>query len=252
MAAMTQYATGKRKARSRAWVTAAAGDIVINESRSKSVSSPHAAECDSISVRVSQLAGKYSVRATVYGGGPRRQAGALRHAISKALVIMSAAFRGPIKKEGLLTRDSRVKNVKVRPEGRQKALPILEAVTKDWSDRVQREGSAAFLFYWLAAGGPQFVTGREAKMTSVREAVAGASGYTGAELRCGSSTSPRTTHSGHLGKSAGMAISAVYPHLQASNATPIRSVGTGSVGGTGRCPVSGTPPPNRWVPWQAA
>ena len=58
------------------------------------------------------MACKYSVRATVYGGGPAGQAGALRHAISKALVIMSAAFRGPIKKEGLLTRDSRVKERK--------------------------------------------------------------------------------------------------------------------------------------------
>ena len=58
------------------------------------------------------VAGKYSVRATVYGGGPAGQAGALRHAISKALVVMSAAFRSPLKKEGLLTRDSRVKERK--------------------------------------------------------------------------------------------------------------------------------------------
>jgi small subunit ribosomal protein S9 len=48
----------------------------------------------------------------VYGGGPTGQAGALRHAIAKALVVLSPAFRGPLKKEGLLTRDSRVKERK--------------------------------------------------------------------------------------------------------------------------------------------
>ena len=39
MAAMTQYATGKRKsAIARAWVTAAAGDIVVNEKRGNAFS----------------------------------------------------------------------------------------------------------------------------------------------------------------------------------------------------------------------
>jgi small subunit ribosomal protein S9 len=52
------------------------------------------------------------VKATCTGGGITGQAGALRHAIAKALVAMSAAHREALKKEGLLTRDSRVKERK--------------------------------------------------------------------------------------------------------------------------------------------
>ena len=114
MAAMTQSATGKRKsAIARAWVTAAAGDIVVNEKPlEQAFPRPTLRNVIQFPFELAGVAGKYSVRATVYGGGPAGQAGALRHAISKALVTMSAAFRGPIKKEGLLTRDSRVKERK--------------------------------------------------------------------------------------------------------------------------------------------
>jgi small subunit ribosomal protein S9 len=48
----------------------------------------------------------------VHGGGPTGQAGALRHAIARALVNLSQPLRAPLKKEGLLTRDSRVKERK--------------------------------------------------------------------------------------------------------------------------------------------
>jgi small subunit ribosomal protein S9 len=56
--------------------------------------------------------GKCAVRATLCGGGPTGQAGALRHAIARALVTMNPALREGLKKEGLLTRDSRVKERK--------------------------------------------------------------------------------------------------------------------------------------------
>ena len=58
------------------------------------------------------VAGKFSIKATVHGGGPTGQAGALRHAIARALVILNQPLRAPLKKEGLLTRDSRVKERK--------------------------------------------------------------------------------------------------------------------------------------------
>jgi small subunit ribosomal protein S9 len=114
MAATMQYATGKRKsAIARAWVTAAAGDIVVNEKPlEKAFPRMTLRNVIQFPFELAGIAGKYSVRATVRGGGPAGQAGALRHAISKALVIMSAAFRAPLKKEGLLTRDSRVKERK--------------------------------------------------------------------------------------------------------------------------------------------
>ncbi|MEK7268639.1 MAG: 30S ribosomal protein S9, partial [Nitrospirota bacterium] len=63
-------------------------------------------------LEVTGLAGTYNMRASVCGGGTTGQAGALRHAIAKALVIMNPALRGALKKEGLLTRDSRVKERK--------------------------------------------------------------------------------------------------------------------------------------------
>ena len=58
------------------------------------------------------VSGKFSIKATVHGGGPTGQAGALRHAIARALVSLSQPLRAPLKKEGLLTRDSRVKERK--------------------------------------------------------------------------------------------------------------------------------------------
>jgi small subunit ribosomal protein S9 len=61
---------------------------------------------------VTNLLGKYNVRVYVKGGGSAGQAGAIRHGISKALLEISPAFREPLKKEGLLTRDSRVKERK--------------------------------------------------------------------------------------------------------------------------------------------
>jgi small subunit ribosomal protein S9 len=65
-----------------------------------------------VPLELTGLIGKYDVRATVCGGGTTSQAGALRHAIAKALVAMNPALREPLKKEGFLTRDSRVKERK--------------------------------------------------------------------------------------------------------------------------------------------
>jgi small subunit ribosomal protein S9 len=61
---------------------------------------------------VTKTEGQYNVKATLSGGGVSGQAGALRHAIAKALSLHDTAFRDPLKKKGLLTRDSRVKERK--------------------------------------------------------------------------------------------------------------------------------------------
>lgn len=112
--AAVQYATGKRKsAVARVWLTAGTGDITIN-------ARPINNYFGRIALRnlvqmpfdVSGMAGKFSVTATVAGGGLAGQAGALRHGISKALVLLNAGLREPIKKQGFLTRDSRVKERK--------------------------------------------------------------------------------------------------------------------------------------------
>ncbi len=56
--------------------------------------------------------GKYDIVVNVHGGGLSGQAGAIRQAISRALVKAEEGLKDDIKKAGFLTRDSRVKERK--------------------------------------------------------------------------------------------------------------------------------------------
>ena len=56
--------------------------------------------------------GKYDVRVNVYGGGTTGQAGAIRHGISRAMLVAQPELRGVLKKAGYLTRDPRMKERK--------------------------------------------------------------------------------------------------------------------------------------------
>jgi len=58
------------------------------------------------------VTGKYDVFAKVTGGGMSGQAGAIRHGIARALVELNPDFKAKLKKDGLLTRDPRVKERK--------------------------------------------------------------------------------------------------------------------------------------------
>jgi len=58
------------------------------------------------------LADKFDVRVNVTGGGPNGQAGAVRHGIARALILADANLRPALKAEGLLTRDSRMRERK--------------------------------------------------------------------------------------------------------------------------------------------
>jgi small subunit ribosomal protein S9 len=55
---------------------------------------------------------KFDVRVNVAGGGPNGQADAVRHGISRALLKFDANLRPPLKAEGLLTRDPRMRERK--------------------------------------------------------------------------------------------------------------------------------------------
>ena len=68
---------------------------------------------------VADRTGQYDVMCTVKGGGLSGQAGAVRHGISKALSLYEPLLRPALKKEGFLTRDSRV--VERKKYGRRKA-----------------------------------------------------------------------------------------------------------------------------------
>ena len=61
---------------------------------------------------VSDTVGKFDVVANVRGGGISGQAGAIRHGISRALVVADENNKPALKKAGLLTRDPRMKERK--------------------------------------------------------------------------------------------------------------------------------------------
>ncbi len=58
------------------------------------------------------LADKYDVTASVHGGGLAGQAGAVSLGVARALVAVDVTLRGQLGKEGLLTRDARMKERK--------------------------------------------------------------------------------------------------------------------------------------------
>ncbi len=60
-------------------------------------------------LRLTETQNRYDIIAKIEGGGISGQAGALRHAISKALVDLDADLRPALKKAGFLTRDAREK-----------------------------------------------------------------------------------------------------------------------------------------------
>jgi small subunit ribosomal protein S9 len=63
-------------------------------------------------LKVADALDKYSVQAKVIGGGVVGQAGAVRHGIARALVVLDESLRTALRKKGLLTRDARVKESK--------------------------------------------------------------------------------------------------------------------------------------------
>ena len=63
-------------------------------------------------LRVTETTGTYDVDATITGGGPTGQAGALRLGIARALVELDPELRTTLKQAGFLTRDAREKESK--------------------------------------------------------------------------------------------------------------------------------------------
>ena len=105
------YATGKRKsAIARVRITPGTGVVTINK---KELNEFYSLETlKAVVMRpftVANMMEKYDVIATVKGGGFSAQAGAVAHGISKALATIDLDTRTSLKRAGLLTRDSRVK-----------------------------------------------------------------------------------------------------------------------------------------------
>lgn len=112
---------GRRKTSiARVYVTPGKGDITVNNRELKQY---FISEIHQTTVRQAFAAakadGQYDVRVNVEGGGVKGQAEAVRLGIARALVEFNAEVKPALRKDGLLTRDSRM--VERKKPGRRKA-----------------------------------------------------------------------------------------------------------------------------------
>jgi small subunit ribosomal protein S9 len=108
------YATGRRKtSAARVFLRPGTGTITINHREFERF---FTTETLRMNVRrplvLTESVEKFDILATVAGGGVNGQAGAVRLGIARALVRFDAELRKSLKKDGLLTSDSRVKERK--------------------------------------------------------------------------------------------------------------------------------------------
>ncbi|MBF0209794.1 MAG: 30S ribosomal protein S9 [Desulfamplus sp.] len=108
------YATGKRKSSvSKTWIKPGSGNITVNNRPLNDYFVLNSArELLSSPLVLTENMDKFDIKITVLGGGIMGQAGAVRHGITKALVLANPDLRGVLKKAGFLTRDARVKERK--------------------------------------------------------------------------------------------------------------------------------------------
>ena len=70
-------------------------------------------------LELTETLNKYGVKVNVNGGGNTGQAGAIRHGVSRALIVADESLRGALKEAGFSTRDSRM--VERKKYGKKKA-----------------------------------------------------------------------------------------------------------------------------------
>ena len=114
MAQVQYQAVGRRKkAIARVRLIPGDGKIVIN---GRDIDNYFGLETLKMTVRqplaLTSLEGRYDVLVNVCGGGLSGQAGAIRHGISRALLLVDESYRAPLKAAGFLTRDPRMKERK--------------------------------------------------------------------------------------------------------------------------------------------
>ena len=117
----SKYATGRRKTSiAKIWLKKWTGKLYVN---GKLFNEYFASDAHKMQItrpfEIINQATEYDVRCSVRGGGATGQAGAMVHAISKALVMFDESFKSTLRTEKLTTRDSRA--VERKKPGRKKA-----------------------------------------------------------------------------------------------------------------------------------
>lgn len=112
MAKTVQYlGTGRRKSSvARVRLVPGTGQITINKRPFEDFIPSAQTRLDVMQpLEMTETTNNYDVLVNVRGGGMTGQAGAIRHGISRALLVVNSDFRTVLKKAGMLTRDARVK-----------------------------------------------------------------------------------------------------------------------------------------------
>jgi small subunit ribosomal protein S9 len=108
------YSTGKRKTSvARTWLTPGSGEIIVNN---KPIDEYFKIESLKGMVKhplvLTNTLESFNVKSRVVGGGVSGQAGAIRHGITRALILANPDLRKALKKAGFVRRDARVKERK--------------------------------------------------------------------------------------------------------------------------------------------
>ena len=108
------YGTGRRKSSvARVRIYPGTGNITIN---GRDIDDYFGLETLKLIINqpfgVTNTVGKFDIVANVRGGGISGQAGAIRHGVSRALLLADESYRPLLKKSGFLTRDPRMKERK--------------------------------------------------------------------------------------------------------------------------------------------
>ncbi|MCL2352926.1 MAG: 30S ribosomal protein S9 [Firmicutes bacterium] len=114
MALVSFYGTGRRKSSiARVYILPGTGRITVNK---RDIDDYFGLETLKLIVRqpleLTGTGSRFDVKVNVFGGGYTGQAGAIRHGISRALLLVDAELRPVLKKAGFLTRDPRMKERK--------------------------------------------------------------------------------------------------------------------------------------------
>jgi small subunit ribosomal protein S9 len=110
----TYYATGRRKSSiARTWLKPGSGEITVNSRKVDDYFKVEGAKAIMMQpLALTNTLGTFDIKVRVIGGGVTGQAGAIRHGITRALMLVDPDLRQSLKKAGFVRRDSRVKERK--------------------------------------------------------------------------------------------------------------------------------------------